>query len=148
MPGIAEQTLLARDTTLTIMTTSLEMLQIKPFDSKRYPILSCLPSIYSLNSCSELYLVGTCRRHFIIQAMRIGFMNMLMRPTTTTYQSRHHAGTKSRHSGAETKNILSPAALGKHTPQKYNYVNYELIIVHQYTQYSLIIHGTRSWVMG
>ena len=37
MSGIAEQTLVARDTTLTILTTSLEMLQIKSFDSKRCP---------------------------------------------------------------------------------------------------------------
>ena len=36
MPGIAEPALAARDTALTIMTTSLEMLQIKPFGSKRY----------------------------------------------------------------------------------------------------------------
>ena len=34
---IAEPAFAARDTTLTIMTTSLEMLQIKPFSSKRYP---------------------------------------------------------------------------------------------------------------
>ena len=34
---IAEPALAARDTALTIMTTSLEMLQIKPFGSKRYP---------------------------------------------------------------------------------------------------------------
>ena len=37
MPGIGEPALAARDTALTIMTTSLEMLQIKPFGSKRYP---------------------------------------------------------------------------------------------------------------
>ena len=37
VPGIAEPALAARDTALTIMTTSLEMLQIKPFGSKRYP---------------------------------------------------------------------------------------------------------------
>ena len=65
----AEPALAARDTALTIITTSLEMLQIKPFGSKRYPSdLVRYPAIYSLNSCSELYLVGTCRRHFIIQA--------------------------------------------------------------------------------
>ena len=37
VPGIAEPAFAARDTALTIMTTSLEMLQIKPFSSKRYP---------------------------------------------------------------------------------------------------------------
>ena len=37
VPGIAEPALAARDTALTITTTSLEMLQIKPFGSKRYP---------------------------------------------------------------------------------------------------------------
>ena len=36
VPGKAELALAARDTALTIMTTSLEMLQIKPFGSKRY----------------------------------------------------------------------------------------------------------------
>ena len=35
MPGIVELAHAARDTALTIMTTSLEMLQIKPFGSKR-----------------------------------------------------------------------------------------------------------------
>ena len=37
MPGIAEPALAARDMALIIMTTSLEMLQIKPFGSKRHP---------------------------------------------------------------------------------------------------------------
>ena len=37
VPGIAEAAFAARDMALTIMTTSLEMLQIKPFSSKRYP---------------------------------------------------------------------------------------------------------------
>ena len=36
MPGIAELALAAWDTVLTIMITSLEMLLIKPFGSKRY----------------------------------------------------------------------------------------------------------------
>ena len=36
VPGIAELALAARDMMLTIMTTSLEMLLIKPFGSKRY----------------------------------------------------------------------------------------------------------------
>ena len=69
VPGIAEPALVARDTALTIMTTSLEMLQIKPFGSKRYPsdLIRHL-YIYSLNSWNKLYLVETCRRNFIIQA--------------------------------------------------------------------------------
>ena len=37
MPGIAEPALAAWDTALTIMTTSLKMLQIKPIGSKWYP---------------------------------------------------------------------------------------------------------------
>ena len=34
---LSEPALAALDTALTIMTTSLEMLQIKPFGSRRYP---------------------------------------------------------------------------------------------------------------
>ena len=37
VPSIAEPALAARDTALTIMTTSQEMLQVKPFGSKRCP---------------------------------------------------------------------------------------------------------------
>ena len=61
VPGIAEPAFAARDTALTIMTTSLEMLQIKPFSSKRYPS-------DHVRHLKLLYLVETCRRHFIIQA--------------------------------------------------------------------------------
>ena len=78
VPGIAEPAFTARDTALTIMTTSLEMLQIKPFSSKRYPS----DLVRQLLQRTE-----TCRRHFIIQ---LDLMNMLTRPTTTTtYQSQH-----------------------------------------------------------
>ena len=68
VPGIAELALAAWDTALTIITTSLEMLHIKPFGSKRCHFLILFAIYIFLNSCSELYLVGTCRRHFIIQA--------------------------------------------------------------------------------
>ena len=37
LASIVEPALAAWDTALTITTTSLEMMQIKPFGSKRYP---------------------------------------------------------------------------------------------------------------
>ena len=94
--GIAVPAFAVRDTALTIMTTLLEMLQIKPFSSKRYPS----DLVRQLLQRAE-----TCRRHFIIQ---FDLMNMLMRlTTTTTYQSQHKVSAlqcrdkKPLHSGKE-----------------------------------------------
>ena len=54
----AEPALAARDTALTIITTSLEMLQVKPFGSKRCPFdLVCHLNIPSTPAASFILLV-------------------------------------------------------------------------------------------
>ena len=90
VPGIAEPAFAARDTALTIMTTSLKMLQIKPFSSKRYPSDLVRHLYIPQTPAASFILLKLVDAILLFKRTRIGFMNMLMRPTTTTtYQSQH-----------------------------------------------------------